>query len=371
MLDRKKLSKVDPTKGRHVPLETLGQALLYQGRLLDQQELFTKIGETQRQLGEYQIEYSQTLKSCFLVHMEALLELLKDYQQVKKKLKMRRLDYDAKLNKMQKSKKEKPEYEEEVQASQLKYESSLQAYEDIMCSIQEKHSQLTFHMSQMMKAQKNYHQQCLSTVSAAIDDLPQITEQLSLDDKRSSMTSLPMQSLNNSFSCRSDKSSEKASISLSSSMSSITLAKKEDDNSSVLKRVKAIFPFQATQEDELAMQQGELLDVLDMVDDGWWVAKNEKGNVGMIPSNYVEVFSNKSSIDKMEILPTTAPRKSSDGNIRNDPLGISNISKAMTRNSGNTKNASNAEKCKECSCDDFSPNVFKPGSCNNCFHKHL
>lgn len=370
MLDRKKLSKIDPTKGRHVPLETLGQALLYQGRLLDQQELFTKLGETQRQLGEYQIEYSQTLKSCFLVHMEALLELLKDYQQIKKKLKMRRLDYDAKLNKMQKSKKEKPEYEEEVQASQLKYESSLQAYEDIMSSIQDKHSQLTFHVSQMMKAQKNYHQQCLSTVESAIDDLPQITEQLSLNDKRSSIASSSMQSLNNSFNYRSDKSSEKGSISLSSSMSSITLAKKEYGNSSILKRVKAIFSFQATQEDELAMQQGELLDVLDMVDDGWWVAKNEKGSVGMIPSNYVEILSNKSSIDKVEVL-SVAPRKSSDGNIRNDPLGISNISKIMIHSSGNERNALKAERCKECSCDEFSSNVFKPESCNNCFHKHL
>lgn len=26
--------------------------------------------------------------------------------------------------------------------------------------------------------------------------------------------------------------------------------------------------------------------------------------------------------------------------------------------------------CKECGCDDFSANVFKKGSCNNCFHKH-
>lgn len=26
--------------------------------------------------------------------------------------------------------------------------------------------------------------------------------------------------------------------------------------------------------------------------------------------------------------------------------------------------------CHECGCDDFSPNVFKKGHCNNCFHKH-
>jgi hypothetical protein len=26
--------------------------------------------------------------------------------------------------------------------------------------------------------------------------------------------------------------------------------------------------------------------------------------------------------------------------------------------------------CKECGCEDFKENVFKPGNCNNCFHKH-
>lgn len=26
--------------------------------------------------------------------------------------------------------------------------------------------------------------------------------------------------------------------------------------------------------------------------------------------------------------------------------------------------------CRECQCDDFAPNVFKRGSCNNCFHAH-
>lgn len=27
--------------------------------------------------------------------------------------------------------------------------------------------------------------------------------------------------------------------------------------------------------------------------------------------------------------------------------------------------------CSECSCNDFSANIFKKGHCNNCFHKHF
>ena len=29
-----------------------------------------------------------------------------------------------------------------------------------------------------------------------------------------------------------------------------------------------------------------------------------------------------------------------------------------------------AVKCGSCKCDDYSPNVFKKGHCNNCFHQH-
>ena len=28
-------------------------------------------------------------------------------------------------------------------------------------------------------------------------------------------------------------------------------------------------------------------------------------------------------------------------------------------------------KCRECGCDEFRANVFKKGSCNNCFHVHI
>jgi hypothetical protein len=32
--------------------------------------------------------------------------------------------------------------------------------------------------------------------------------------------------------------------------------------------------------------------------------------------------------------------------------------------------AGSVAPCRECQCDDFTANVFKPGSCNNCFHAH-
>ena len=62
----------------------------------------------------------------------ALNASMKDYAALKKKLEMRRLDYDAKLNKLNKSKKEKPGLEEEMKTAQKKYHETLNDVEELM-----------------------------------------------------------------------------------------------------------------------------------------------------------------------------------------------------------------------------------------------
>jgi hypothetical protein len=56
---------------------------------------------------------------------------------MQKKLHSRRLDYDAKLAKVQKAKKEKPEWEEEMQAAKAKYEDTRECVLGIMSAISE------------------------------------------------------------------------------------------------------------------------------------------------------------------------------------------------------------------------------------------
>lgn len=56
---------------------------------------------------------------------------------MQKKLHSRRLDYDAKLAKVQKAKKEKPEWEEEMQAAKAKYEETRECVLGIMSAISE------------------------------------------------------------------------------------------------------------------------------------------------------------------------------------------------------------------------------------------
>lgn len=371
LVDRKKVSKVDPSKGRHIPLDTLGQALIYQSRQVDQPELLSKMGETQRTLGEFQTEFVQRLKATALMQLEELVQLLKDYQQVKKKLTMRRLDYDAKLNKMQKSKKEKPEHEEELQSSQIKYESSLQTYQEVMWNIQEKQSQLAIHVRDMMEAQKEYHQQCLNTLSMALPDL-QIDRKIEGSDSSSTRSlpppaySLPSESTSQKYGAEQNGSdtstrgtrsiSSSRSGSLSSSLASMNVGRRSSES---VKKVRAIFPFHAEQEDELSIEQGDSLEILNEDDDGWWIARNSKGTIGMIPSNYVELLSTQGDNSQPQAPQRTSIRSSSSSSIKKDPVPPQK-----------SKESSTTSLCTECSCDDYSPNVFKPGSCNNCFHKH-
>ena len=68
----------------------------------------------------------------------ALQTSMKDYSQLKKKLENRRLDYDAKLNKLNKSKKEKPGLGEEMNTAQAKYNETLADVEALMSTFAER-----------------------------------------------------------------------------------------------------------------------------------------------------------------------------------------------------------------------------------------
>ena len=56
---------------------------------------------------------------------------------MQKKLQSKRQDYDSKLAKVQKAKKEKPEWEEEMQAAKAKYEETRENVLNMMTTINE------------------------------------------------------------------------------------------------------------------------------------------------------------------------------------------------------------------------------------------
>lgn len=88
-----------------------------------------RVGEAQNELSTVQLELVAKVRQGFLFDVGEILTAVQDFDRLQKKLENRRLDYDAKQNKLNKSKKEKPALEEETKAAHYKYEET---YNDLI-----------------------------------------------------------------------------------------------------------------------------------------------------------------------------------------------------------------------------------------------
>lgn len=94
-------------------------------------------GQAQSKLADCQDDFANSMKYDYLDKLEEGMNQFKEYQSLRKKLESRRLDYDAKLARLQKSKKEKPELEQEMQAAKMKYEEAEYDVIQKLASLQE------------------------------------------------------------------------------------------------------------------------------------------------------------------------------------------------------------------------------------------
>lgn len=94
-----------------------------------------KAGTAHDKLALEQLTFAQKLKDGFVGKLDSLAEEQKEYEHIKKKLENRRLDFDAKLNQVQKVKKEAPKLEEETRVAQMKYEETMSTLTSKMIDI--------------------------------------------------------------------------------------------------------------------------------------------------------------------------------------------------------------------------------------------
>ena len=52
-------------------------------------------------------------------------------------------------------------------------------------------------------------------------------------------------------------------------------------------RAVALYPFQASRADELSLQPGDVIDVLQQLDESWWLGSS-RGETGVFPATFVE-----------------------------------------------------------------------------------
>ena len=166
--------------------------------------------------------------------------------------------------------------------------------------------------------------------------------------------------------------------------------------------------FDAESDSEMSIVPGELVNVIEEVDPGWFIGEivGDEQRTGMFPSTYCTVVE-ASPTRRTALKPPSPTKSEGDGfGDLDDQLASLSVRRGTvqprpivprSKSSGpsasataaakkkpppppptlrGTKPASSAttaadSKCRECGCEEFRANVFKRGSCNNCFHVHV
>ncbi|KAL8712422.1 MAG: hypothetical protein Q9220_003270 [cf. Caloplaca sp. 1 TL-2023] len=63
------------------------------------------------------------------------------------------------------------------------------------------------------------------------------------------------------------------------------------------KRALVQFDYEKAEDNEVELREGEYVTNIDMVDEDWWMGENPRGEVGLFPSNYVELVAGDSHSD--------------------------------------------------------------------------
>lgn len=51
----------------------------------------------------------------------------------------------------------------------------------------------------------------------------------------------------------------------------------------------AIYEYEAAEDGEVGFAEGEMIEEIQQIDEGWWQGKNARGEEGLFPANYVEL----------------------------------------------------------------------------------
>ncbi|KAJ3356566.1 hypothetical protein GGF32_001459 [Allomyces javanicus] len=163
-------SAVAGAEAKQIPLAALGASMLHLGTMLGDESMFghdlVVTGEALDKVGAWQNAFVNRMHTDYLSILEEYVGESKKYSELRRKLESRRLDYDAKLNKMQKAKKEKPELEEEVRAAQYKYEETLHDLEGKMAFLLDFEDRGRSSIHELVSAQVEYFTKCTDMLTA-------------------------------------------------------------------------------------------------------------------------------------------------------------------------------------------------------------
>ncbi|KAG0204809.1 hypothetical protein BGX28_003381 [Mortierella sp. GBA30] len=339
----KRIEGDDKHKG--LAIETFGLCMSAQSYTLREgsayREALLQMGDAHQNIGSAQSDLINRFGSTYIECLERAQAQMKEYQALQKKLHSRRLDYDAKLAKVQKAKKEKPEWEEEMQAAKAKYEDTRESLLQVMTTINECQDDNVNSLKAYYDAQLAFARRMVEVLEA----IPESTFVVSSSGSNESFNAEQRRRTcresyyeqDGEHSSHSDDHSSGHSIPsrphVDRAPSALELrhlpSNKQRDphflqhaahtrkNSMGIfrtdrvspqatqpppqlpargrKQVKALYNFDATGEGELSLRKGDIVRIIEEIDEGWWegelVDPNGVRHEGMFPSNYVEVVA--------------------------------------------------------------------------------
>jgi len=408
-------------------ISMLAKALSMHGRYHGDHNAYgmtlAKIGEVEDAVQKHQAAFASNVRNGLLLECSSLVESMKEYSALKRKLENRRLDYDAKQNKLSKSKKEKPALESEVVSAQTKYNETMADLQILMTSYAEREELLLEHLVEFAKAQYDFFASGLremedlhtfltgDSLAGQLQANAALIQRHQEEDRGQAISTAEDSYSNNNSSANtfSTKSSDSlqsarnahggpqpnigsaplavggpsmpvAVVPRNVSMESMAAPKNSpskktsaDTSPHVDEKVapddgneyvEALYTFEASGLGEMSISKGEIVRVLRKIDDGWWVGECPGRRSGMFPSNYVRAIPSSKDTSRL----SDSASKMSLSAQKSESAKTSGPRMILPEDSPHAP--STVAPCKECGCHEFSQNVFKVGHCNNCFHRH-
>ncbi|KAI8992300.1 hypothetical protein BDB01DRAFT_832613 [Pilobolus umbonatus] len=288
----KRKTSPEDHKRKAMPLEALGHCLQQYSCVFPPNSslgyALTNLGSVETHLAQLQETLAKTIKHEYKQMLSKIDARYKEYEGLRRKLESRRLNYDSKLNRLNRAKKEKPELEQEMQAAKLKYEETSTDLGNKMEEIEALEKDHELALLGLIQAQHKYHMQA-SELLYNVQEIWNLKPDDELDmfrskSRESSQLDSHSAKVEVPTSHASDPSSHNGSISSHSSelRHSIDAPSKLDEGKSFR---KTLFPFDGQNEDELSFEAGDIITVLNEVDEGWWLGESQMKR-GIFPVNY-------------------------------------------------------------------------------------
>ncbi|KAA1128191.1 hypothetical protein PGTUg99_002544 [Puccinia graminis f. sp. tritici] len=146
--------------GKVLPIDGLGLVLANHGDEFGSDSSFgealVSFGKAQQQIATATANFADHMNSGWLTSLEKSLAQMSEYTNQRKKLDSRRLTYDAMLAKVQKSKKEKRDLEDDLRVAKNRYEETSEEVQERAIAIQDSEAEQMIALTRLLEIESNW-----------------------------------------------------------------------------------------------------------------------------------------------------------------------------------------------------------------------